>query len=576
MRWNEYQSRRKFLSFLGKTGVVAASAPALGTLLSSCAGKPTDSMDTKTVSSNGAVIGEDVLGIKSIGPSTEDNLVLSESLQQKVLLSWGDKLNSRGETFGYNNDYLAFVPFDEKNPNDGMFWSNHEYPQEMFVSGYKEGDTKTRDQVKKEMDSVGGSLVRIRKKANSDTWEVVQNDHRNRRITGQTMIPFAWNGEVKIKGATKAMGTLANCAGGITPWKTVLTCEENWNLFYGTRGENGERETNKYYDVQWWRHFDNPPEHYGWVVEVNPQTGEAKKLVAMGRLKREGATVTMAKDGRPVVYSGDDRNGGCIYKYIGTHAGSLETGTLYVADVKKGKWIPLDIRQSKALQKKYKNQLEVLVNAREASLIVGGTEMDRPEDVEINPVTKDIVVALTNNKKVKNYYGSLFRMKEKNSDPLAMTFESSTLLAGGPEVGFACPDNLEFDQNGNLWFTTDISEGSLGRKQYKEFPNNGLFLVPLRGKHAGRAYQIASGPTNSELTGVFFSPDYKTLFMAVQHPGSKSKSLTELTSHWPEGGSSIPKPAVVQIYGSALEKVAKRPDVGPIRLSLNLFRKSST
>ncbi len=574
MKWNEYQSRRRFLSFLGKTGLVAATAPAVGTLLSSCAGKSTGQATAEVGKQQ--TLHETVLGIEPIQASPKDDLVLSKSLSQKLLIAWGDKINSQGDTFGYNNDYLAFVPFDDKNPTDGMLWSNHEYPHEMFVSGYKKGDTKTRDQVKKEMDAVGGSLVRIRRKSASQEWEVVKNDHRNRCVTGQTMIPFAWNGEVSIKGKKSAMGTLANCAGGITPWKTVLTCEENWNLFYGSRNsETGERKTSPNFDVQWWKFFDNPPEHYGWVVEVDPMTGASKKLVAMGRMKREGATVTMAKDGRPVVYSGDDRNGGCIYKFIGNHKGSLETGTLYVANVKKGRWIPLDLRKTKALRKKFKTQLDVLINAREASLLVGGSEMDRPEDVEINPVTKDVIVALTNNKKSGNYYGSLFRMKEKNSDPLAMSFESSTLLAGGPDVGFACPDNLEFDQNGNLWFTTDISESKIGKKHYAAFPNNGLFLVPLRGSHAGRAVQIASGPVNSELTGVFFSPDYKTLFMAIQHPGSKSKSLDKLTSNWPNGGNSIPKPAVVQISGPALEKAAKRADVGPIRLSLNLFRKNS-
>ncbi len=561
MKWNEYQSRRKFLNFLGKTGVAAASVPTIGVLLSSCESSSTGTKTSNAVSDSGAVLGEDVLGIQSIGPSTKDDLVLSKSLKQKLLIAWGDGISVQGDTFGYNNDYLAFVPFDDKNSNDGMLWANHEYPHEMFVSGYKKGDTKTRSQVHKEMDSVGGSLVRIKKNADSNTWEVVKDDPRNRRITAQTMIPFAWSGEVKVQGKTKAMGTLANCAGGITPWKTILTAEENWNLFYGTRGDNGERKTNPKYDVQWWKHYDNPPEHYGWVVEVDPMSGKSKKLVAMGRLKREGATVTMAKDGRPVVYSGDDRTGGCIYKYIGIRSGSLETGTLYVADIKKGKWIPLDIRQNKVLRKKYKTQLEVLINAREASLLVGGTEMDRPEDVEINPFTKDIVVALTKNAKAGNYYGSLFRMRERNSSPLAMNFESSTLLVGGPDVGFACPDNLEFDQNGNLWFTTDISESKLGKKPYEKFPNNGLFMVPMRGKNAGRAYQIASGPMNSELTGIFFSPDHKTLFMAVQHPGSRSRSLSNLTSNWPGGGNSLPKPAVVQIYGPALEKAAKRPGV---------------
>lgn len=558
MNWNEYQSRRRFLKFLGKSGVVASTLPAVGGLLSACstgAGFTANAGGSRNVADS----------IKPIAPTAKDDFVLSESLQQKVLISWGDLLNEQNQRFGFNNDYLAFIPFDDDNPTDGVLWANHEYPDEFAISGYKVGTQKTLQQAHQEMDAIGGSLVRIRKKNNAETWEVVQNDSHNRRVSARTEIPFSWKGEkVSILGSKTAMGTLANCAGGITPWKTVLSCEENWNLYYGVRNpKTKEIIYDKDFDVQWSQFYKNPPEHYGWVVEINPLTGDAKKLVAMGRLKREGATVTTARDGRPVVYSGDDRNGGCVYKFIGDAKGSLETGTLYVADVKNGRWLPLDIRKSKKLASAYKTQLDLLIDAREASLLVGGSELDRPEDIEINPITKDIVVALTNNTSVGNYYGSLFRIREKNADPLSMSFESSTLLAGGPESGFVCPDNLEFDQNGNLWFTTDVSESKLGKKQYANFPSNGLYLVPLRGQDAGRALQVGSGPKGSELTGVFFSQDYQTLFISVQHPSNGS--------NWPNGGNSKPKPSVVQIYGEALAKVAKRPELGPVRVSLNLF-----
>lgn len=78
----------------------------------------------------------------------------------------------------------------------------------------------------------------------------------------------------------------------------------------------------------------------------------------------------------------------------------------------------------------------------------------------------------------------------------------------------------------------------------------------MKGKNAGKFFQVASGPIESEFTGPSFSPDGKTLFLSVQHPGEESKSVESPTSHWPEGGKAMPRPAVVAITGPALEKLA--------------------
>ncbi|MDX1409709.1 MAG: DUF839 domain-containing protein, partial [Saprospiraceae bacterium] len=128
-------------------------------------------------------------------------------------------------------------------------------------------------------------------------------------------------------------------------------------------------------------------------------------------------------------------------------------------------------------------------------------------------------------------------------------------LAGGEETGFACPDNLAFDLAGNLWFTSDISGSKMHAEPYTTFKNNGLVLVPRIGKQAGQVLQIASAPRDAELTGPWFAPDGETLFLSVQHPGELTTSLDNMTSHWPEGGTSMPKPAVVAITGTMMRTI---------------------
>ena len=344
---------------------------------------------------------------------------------------------------------------------------------------------------------------------------------------------------------------MANCSGGVTPWGTILTCEENYDQFYGERNyETGERKVSTDYDNGWHLHYDNPPEHYGWVVEVDPKTGKCQKHIALGRCAHECATVKELPDGRLVVYTGDDAVNQFIYKFISSKPGSLSEGTLYVANTMVGKWISLNYDEQPTLQKLFKNQTEVLIRLREAAKYLGATPQNRPEDIEINPANGDVLVALTNNATVGDYLGSILKIVEKDGKHDALEFKSETFLAGGEETNFACPDNMAFDGNGNLWFTSDISGSSMNREDkpvYLPYKNNSLFVVPKNGD--GLPVRVANAPTHAEFTGPYFSPDGSTLFLSVQHPGEYSKSLNELSSHWPDGGNKIPKPAVVAIYG---------------------------
>ncbi len=536
---NKHLNRRTFLEFLGRGSVGLSVVPAF---MLSCdpSKKPKDDgPDQNPVSQV----------LKGIDPSDEDKVVLAEGFDYDVLVKWGDPISDKDQ-FGFNNDYIAFMPDSAENPNEGIMWVNHEYTDPRFVSAFTGEQDKTKEQVEKEMYSVGGSIFKV-KKNEKGNWEVQNNAPENRRVTAQTEITFNW--QEPIAGSDKAMGTLANCSGGITPWGTILTCEENYDSFYGEKDFNTGELTRSRFDYGWLEFFENPSEHYGWVVEVDPKTGESQKHIALGRCAHECATVVELADKRVVVYTGDDANDECLYKFVSSKPGSLSEGTLYVANVEAGRWESLDYASQEVLQENFSSQTEVLIRLREASKLVGGSPLDRPEDIEIDPVNGNVLVALTNNIPKDNYYGSILKLEEKEGDHSAMTFATDTFLAGGEDTGFAAPDNMAFDIKGNLWFTSDISGSKMNKEPYLAFKNNGLFVVPREGEQAGQVIQIASAPSDAEFTGPFFAPDGRTLFLSVQHPGETSPSAEELSSHWPEGGDAIPRPSIIAITGSALD-----------------------
>lgn len=485
---------------------------------------------------------------RALAPSSLDQFVAAPGIDWQIVAKWGDTLNSRGDHFGFNNDFTALTPLGGS-ALEGILWVNHEQTNPVFVSGARNGSLKSRAQVEMEMKSVGGSLVHIRHEAGA--WRMIPDSAYNRRLDALTPIPFAWH--EPIDGARTATGTLANCAGARTPWGTVLTCEENYQTHFGEYVyENGLRRMETKWNVEGWQeHFAHSPEHYGWVVEVNPLTGTAEKLVAMGRFSHEGAMVVTAADGRAVAYMGDDAAGEFIYKFIADQPGSLKRGELFVADTVNGRWLSLDRNKDARLARAFASQTEIQIRTREAARVVGGTPQNRPEGIAVHPDTRAIFVSLTNNKNTSDLYGSVLKIEE--SDPLSTSFFSSTFKTGGEATGFACPDNLVFDARGNLWMTNDISSASIGKKEYAPFGNNGLFVVPASGPRAGQVCQVAVAPIEAELTGPSFSPDGKTLFICVQHPGEESPSETELTSHWPDGGNSIPRPSVVALSGPLID-----------------------
>lgn len=531
-------NRRDFLEFVGRS---TASLGVVG--LAACA--KTEVLKPAVYGNNRIKqITEDLSGV-----SSADDLLTVSGVGWYPLISWGELINTQNEKFGFNNDYIAYTPLNGN--EEGILWVNHENPNPLFLHGVTDPNKKSQDNVLAEKKSVGGSLIHIKKNA-QDQYELVKNSPYNRRLSGTTHIPFDRKG--KLFGKDFAVGTLGNCAGGVTPWGTILTCEENYDLFYGEWDfEKKKRSPSEY---GWERFFDFSPLHYGWVVEVNPHTGSAIKRVSLGRFAHECATVKLARDGRPVVYMGDDANDQFIYKFIADHKSSLEHGTLYVANTIKGEWLALDYDKSDILKKHFEGPVEVLIRAREAAKLLGATPQDRPEDIEIDPISGNVFITVTNNKPCGNYLGGILKLEEQNNDPLSMNFKSSIFVAGGEATGFACPDNLVFDKKGNLWVTTDMAGSEMNQGRYKAFANNGLFFIPMSGVNAGKAIQVASAPVDAEFTGPCFSPDGKTLFLSVQHPGETSKDVFNLTSRWPsysDGG--IPRPTVVCLYGPYFNKL---------------------
>lgn len=332
------------------------------------------------------------------------------------------------------------------------------------------------------------------------------------------------------------------------------------------------------------RRFDtayepHEPNRFGWVVEIDPYDSKAMpvKRTALGRLKHESATVTLSLNGQVVVYTGDDEQFEYIYKFVSdgkfnlksreANRDLLDHGTLYVAkfnDDGSGSWLPLVYGLRGLVESNgFKNQAEVLIKTRQAADQAGATKMDRPEWIAINPQNQDVFCTLTNNAyrgrkskidaanpRVKNIYGHILRWREANNNSGATEFNWDIfVLCGDPSQSdadnkgnikgdiFCCPDGLRFDDRGLLWIATDLSTNALNKGAYKNFGNNQLLVADV---NSGTIKRFLTGPKGCEVTGMRLTPDLKTLFVNIQHPGELGKSRSDpnnptAISAWPDG-----------------------------------------
>jgi secreted PhoX family phosphatase len=509
-----------------------------------------------------------------IQPAVRDELVLPLDYRADPLVFYGDPLNATDQ-FGYNADYTAFLRIDaldaqssQGTSTDGLLVVNHEYPHPVLQHGRTDA-VRDADSLRIERASLGLSILRVQ--LADGRWRRV-DDPLNRRVTGYTVCRFTGPaaGSEALLGAYEAEGSVGNCSGGVTPWHTVLSCEENVDDYAVAYAGDGK---------SWGWHKDATyvKQHQGWVLEVDPFDPAAapRKHTALGRFRHENVAVWHA-DGEPIVaYMGDDKRDSCVFKFVSTgrhRAGDraanmalLESGQLYAADFLNGRWLLLDYDRQEALrtakgeseQLLFHSQADVLADARAAALALKATPVDRPEDLEIHPHDGSVYIALTNNDAHGNFHGQIVRLEEL-AGAAGDRFAWELFAVGGPQSGFSSPDNLVFDAHGNLWMVTDISSRYVGKDEYPTFRfqgNNALFFIPTDGPDRGRAFQFASGPVQCELTGPCWTPDGRTLFLSVQHPGEETTDRDRPTSRWPGNQwpdaypGKLPLPGVVAIQG---------------------------
>jgi len=513
--------RRKFLTYMGSgTAALVAASSGIGILSPKASAATANHLMDGQPSGKGKPF---TAPFKPIGRTWENELVLPNGYHYNIIASYGDVINSKGEIFGDAADLTVYFPIDSldggNNSEEGLIWVNHEFPEpENYMdmlginkSTYKkENLSQYPELLKLQKEAVGGSVIHVKKE--KDGWKLVKSDQYNRRVDGTTPIQLTGPaaGSSAVKGAKTVEGSLGNCSGGRTLWNTALSCEEN----------------TEYGDDYGWPNFTD--EHYGWVMEVDPFNPDApvRKHTALGRFAHENAAMGQTKDGRVVVYMGDDSRGESFYKFVSdkkfnpnnreANFDILEKGTLYVADLSKQTWIALDYATNEKLQQEFGSQAEVLTNARQASRVVGATPLDRPEDVEIHPHDGSVFLALTNNSNHGNFHGQIIRFMPADGDHASEKFTFEVFVAGGQQSGITCPDNLHFDSKGNLWVVEDF--GATEDNVYAEYKNCGVFMIPTDGKNYGEPFQFASGPKGCEVTGPWLTPDERTLFLDVQHP----------------------------------------------------------
>ena len=625
---------------LSTSGLGAATA-APTAVRGAVSGRPTDGASTiPTVD----------LDYTPVPPNTLDTVVVPNGYEWGVVMRWGDPVernapdfdlvnqtaDAQSKQFGYNCDFVAVLPLGA---NRALLVVNHEYTnEELMFAGYPGGSAATEEQIRIAMAAHGVSVVEIKRDGSTGRWVPIKASRYNRRIHTNTQMELTGPaaGSPLLRSSRDetgrgAYGTLNNCAGGVTPWGTVLSGEENFQQYFvnGAGAPAEFQQSFTRYGVpsgfggrRWDRvdsRFDlgqEPQEAYrhGWIVEVDPSdpTFVPKKRTALGRFKHEGATVSLAEDGRAVAYMGDDERFDYIYKFVsskpmrtGSSRGArehnltlLDEGTLYVARFAGdspaaeidgtgtlpsdgefdgfGEWIPLvDGDQSLVSGMSVD---EVLINTRLAADMVGATKMDRPEDIERNPITGRVSAALTNNSQRTaatvdeanplaqsivaggataggNRNGHVIEIDEDGNDPTATEFAwriflvcgdpdaAETYFGGFPEEDvspISCPDNVAFDADGNLWIATDGN--ALGS-------NDGLFSVPVDGAERGQVKQFLTVPVGAETCGPTILEDGTSVFVAVQHPGEISgASVENPASTWPDG--RYPRPSVVVAWRS--------------------------
>jgi uncharacterized protein len=603
-------------------GAATAAVGGIGALLSAVPARADDDQNRRRRD-------RPLLGFEGIPVSSKDEVVVPAGYTATVLIAWGDPISDgpgfkpdasntiadQEQQWGMHNDGLVYFPFG-KSSSRGLLVQNHEYTDDalLFPDGLANWSTaKTR----KSLAAHGVSVIEVKKvhtRRGGVEWRVVRPSRYARRVTGYT--PMRMGGPAKDDPRLKTsddptgrnvLGTLNNCAMGFTPWGTYLACEENFNGYFRKPSAAAvpavpltalERRygisatgfgylwgtTDKRFNVDL---EPNEPNRFGWVVEINPFEPKSTpvKHTALGRLKHEGAWVQEARDGRVVVYSGDDEIFEYIYRYVsnlpwrkafkqGIHP--LADGILYVAKFNAdgtGEWLPLT-PDNPALAGW--SIADILINTRGAADLAGATKMDRPEWIDTFPDSLTAVATLTNNSRRgtgtnpaidaanprgPNPYGSVIQWSYRQ-DWTEPTFRwEQFALAGDPAVAangstivgdkYGSPDGLYVAPSRRLWIQTDVSASTINAGAYAGFGNNQMLCADPDTRETRR---FLVGPVTCEVTGVFVTPDERTMFVGIQHPGEHPTQQNldpanpKQFSSWPDGPSGgRPRSATIVI-----------------------------
>lgn len=558
-----------------------------------------------------------VIGFKGIAAGFGDELVVPDGYEARVIAAWGEPVGIAGNMpafradasnsaadqavqMGMHHDGLHFLALGD-GTRRGLLAMNHEYTDDglLHVGGMRNWSA---EKVRKSMNAHGLSVIEI--EFQNGVWSMVRPSSYARRVTLST--PFAVGGPAAghalmrtadDPSGSRILGTLNNCASGLTPWGTYLSGEENfafyfdgpeqpdahqkrWGLRKGGRGYRWHEHEPRF-DVS--RH-PNEPNRFGWVVELDPMdpTSTPVKRTALGRAAHEGAWVAVTRDGRAVVYSGEDAQFEYIYKFVSRDrirpAGNglsaaqanrelLDHGTLYVARFDadgRGRWLALEHGQGPLTAANgFADAGEVLIKARQASDALGATKMDRPEWLAIDPNSGWVYCTLTNNSsrgargqpgvdaanpRANNTMGQIIRWKEDGDfDDLGFRW-NHLVLAGDPANArteakgnicgdiFGCADGIAFDRQGLLWVQTDAHATQMYKGEFERIGNNQMLAC---NPATGEFRRFLTAPTNCEVTGLTWSSDGRTMFLNVQHPGETPSDRSDPAeprkfSNWPD------------------------------------------
>ena len=505
---------------------------------------------------------------------------VAEGHRAQLLVGWGDPIVTGAEPldlgapssarqagcFGTNCDFIALFPHE-----DGyLLVVNHETCDHALMWP---GARETAEHTAMEKAAHGISVLRVRKA--EGRWQLVP-DPRSRRITVDTTCrisgPAAGHPRLRTSADPEGrtvLGTLHNCSGGVTPWGTALSGEENIYYYFRGPAERAVESERRNYEViglrdgsrwPWWQHdrrFDvaeepHEPNRFGWVVEVDPYQPDSRpvKRTALGRFCHEGATVVPAGGGRVAVYMGDDARDQFLYRFLSEDTGrdALDRGTLSVARFEGERllWLPLVHGAGPLTQAEgFADQAEVLIECRRAAKLLGATPLDRPERIDVDPTTGDVYAVLTGNSRREEPNAAGPRAPNPTGHVLRIAAGDHTAeenpfvihFLGGPAEEpdqVQNPDNCAIDPHGRLWLCTDGAS-------YGGAVADGVHLV-----EGDTTWRLYSAPTGAEVTGPAFTPDGRSLFLSVQHPGEGS-TWEEPSTRWPDFREGRPPRASIVV-----------------------------